>query len=1078
MKTKFSGFLTLLLAFVVQLSFAQEKTITGVVTDQSGLPLPGASVVVKGTTTGTQTDFDGNYSIQASAGQVLVYSYVGQKTEERTVGAANTINVQLNEDATALEEVVVTAQGIRREKKALGYSVSTVGSEQLEQNPENDINRVLNGKASGVQITQTSGLSGSGTNVVIRGYSSFGGSNQALFIVDGVPYNNDTNAVGGARVGNNGSSRSLDLDPNNIESVSVLKGLAAATLYGNDGRNGVILITTKTGSAKNTVKKNEITVTQSYFVNQVASLPDYQNEFGNGFDQSFGWFFSNWGPSFNRDGVSGWGLQNAINGGLSGTPGFLQHPYSTSTPAIQAAFPEFQGALYEWRPYDSVENFFRTGGTSNTSISFRGGNETTSFAVSFSHLDEKGFTPGNGLRRNNLSVGGRSQLTNKFTISGSLNYSRTDFKTPPVAESEGNGTFSAGTSSVFGHLFFTPRSVDVIGLPFQNPVDGSSVYYRQNNSIQHPLWTVANAQISQLTNRIQGNSVVQYDFNDNLNIFYRFGMDVYNELTNNFQNKGGIDANVLGFYNSFNSLSETWDHSIVLNGNYNLTDKIDMTFNLGATSRSQNFDRVGVASSGQNAFGIVRHFNFDVQDEIQFSSTLNTLGLYGQAQFDYDNYLYLTLAGRNDWVSNLPGEVNNLFYPSASLSFLPTAAIDGLKSENVLNYLKVRAGYGTSARFAPNFPAVNILNFDTQPFQTDGGTNIPVNTTNQRLANPNIKPELQTEIEFGFESKWWQNRISLDASYFTRITKDLIINNQPLPVSTGVTVTATNIGEIEGSGIEADLGIDIFRSEGDGFNWNSRVNFTKFKNTVTDLGNDVDQIIYVGGSGRTGGNVAREGFELGSMVGTRIGRDADGNFRVNSAGSYVIENVDEEGLTPVVGNPTPDFVMNYINTLSFKNFTLGVQINHTKGGDIASSTISTLLGRGLTTDTVDRENTFILPGVNPAGNPNTTQINNSTYYFSNLLFGPTELRVYDASVIRLQEVSLSYRFPQKLIEKTPFGSLSVTASGNNLWYDAYNTPEGTNFDPGVALGVGNSRGFEFINGPSGKRWGISLKATF
>ena len=299
MKTKFSGILTLLLAFVVQFTFAQEKTISGTVSDNSGMPLPGVNIIVKGTTNGTQTDFDGNYSISASTGDVLTFTYVGQKTVEQTVGASNTIDVTMEEDAAMLDEVVVTAQGIKREKKALGYAVSEVSAEELEQRTEGDVARVLSGKASGVQITSQSGTSGSATNVVIRGYSSITGSNQALFVVDGVPFSSDTNSQGNFVSGNVGSSRFLDLDPNNIASVNVLKGLAAATLYGTAGRNGVIVITTKSGQGGGAgPKKTEITVNQSYFVNEIASLPDYQSKYGGGFDQSFGWFFSNWGPGF------------------------------------------------------------------------------------------------------------------------------------------------------------------------------------------------------------------------------------------------------------------------------------------------------------------------------------------------------------------------------------------------------------------------------------------------------------------------------------------------------------------------------------------------------------------------------------------------------------------------------------------------------------------------------------------------------------------------------------------------------------------------------------------------------------
>ena len=357
MRTKLNGLLTLLLALVVHISFAQQKTVSGTVTDQGGLPLPGVNIVVEGTTTGTQTDFDGNYSIMAAQGETLLFTYIGQKAVRKSVSAGSTVNVQMEEDAQALEEVVVTAQGIKREKKALGFAVSSVDEEDLESRSEGDVARVLSGKASGVQITAAGGMSGSATNVVVRGLSSFSGSNQALFVVDGVPFSSDTNAQdtngGGSNflTGNTGSSRFLDLDPNNIAKIEVLKGLAAATLYGSQGKNGVILITTKAGSAVGGKKKTEITVNQSYFVNEFASLPDYQDEYGNGFDQAFGWFFSNWGPSFEESGLSGWGRQAAID-----ENGTLEHPYSTtSVRATREAFPEFQGARYDWKPYNSVE---------------------------------------------------------------------------------------------------------------------------------------------------------------------------------------------------------------------------------------------------------------------------------------------------------------------------------------------------------------------------------------------------------------------------------------------------------------------------------------------------------------------------------------------------------------------------------------------------------------------------------------------------------------------------------------------------------------------------------------------------
>lgn len=1079
MKKRLLMALLLLLAVVIN---AQQKTISGTVVDQSGLTLPGVNIVIEGTSIGTQTDFDGNYIIQASEGQVLLFTYIGQKDVRVSVGASDTINVTMNEDAQALQEVVVTALGIKREKQALGYAVTEVGNEQLESRPEGDVGRVLQGKAAGVQILQQNGLSGSGTNVIIRGYSTFSSSNQALFIVDGVPFSTDTNSSGriGDRDdfinGNNGSSRFLDLDPNNIESVNVLKGLAAATLYGSQGRNGVILITTKSGSAGTGPKKTEITVNSSFFFNKVASVPDYQNEYGNGFDQNFGWFFSNWGPSFSREGAAGWGAQSQIDDN-----GTLAHPYSTSTAAIQAAFPEFQGVRYEWRPYDSVKNFFRTGTVTNTSIGVRGTSEDgkIGYNVNFGHLKDNGFTPNNGLTRNNLSIGGKAQLSNKFTATGTLNFSRTKFVTPPVAYSSGSGATGTG-SSVFGDIWFTPRSIDIQGLPYQDPLTGGSVYYRQDNTIQHPLWTVFNAEFNQETNRVFGQASLQYDLTDNLNILYRAGIDIYSENNANFQNKGGINSQsndirlASGIYETWNNTSTIWDHNLALNGSFDITDKIGSTFNLGATSRRTIFDQNGVASDGQQVFGVLRHFNFLNQNEIQTFRERNLVGIYAQTDFDYDSMVYLTLAARNDWVSNFSRDNRSQFYPSASVSFIPTKAIDGLKSEKILNYLKIRAGIGVSANFETisPYPIANTLFLDTQDTQDNTGTNIVSNSTGSRLGNPDLEPETLEEIELGIESRWWDGRITLEASIYKRNTNNLILD-RPLDPATGFTITSTNIGKIESEGVEADLGVNWIRSKAnDGFSWTTNVNFTAYETTVADLGLDTDQVVFSGFGNL--GNAAIEGEPFGVLFGTRILRDDAGNLVVGQDGNYLPNPTDG-----VIGDPNPDWVMNMRNTISYKNFSLGFQWNYTQGGDIYSQTISTLLGRGLIPETLNREDTYILEGVDVNGNPNRVQLNNSQYFFNNLLFGQSEAQVYDATAIRLQEASLSYALPKKFLDKTPFGQLVFTLSGQNLWFRAVNTPKGANLDPNTSgTGVGNGFGFDFINGPSSRRYGFSIKASF
>ena len=1073
----------LLVVFLLtaQMSFAQ-KTVTGVVSDSDGLPLPGATVLVQGTTTGVTTDFDGNFSINVAEGQILEFSFVGYETAALAVGAGNVINVTLSL-GTQLEEVIVTSLGITREKRALGYAVSEVDNTQIENRASGDVARVLSGKASGVQVTNQGGISGSGTSVIIRGLSTFSSSNQPLFVVDGVPFQSDTNAMGSFTSGNNGSSRFLDLDPNNIESVNVLKGLAAATLYGSQGRNGVILITTKSGTTGTGTRaqKNEVTVNTSYFTNELAMKPDFQMQYGNGFNQNFGWFFSNWGPSFDEEGPAGWGRQSAINGTVSGQPGFLKHPYNSNLNArflardLLPLIGLSMDSLWEWKPYDSVGDLFQPGEIINTNINFRGQSDDgkVSYNVNYGNLDDKGFTPGNTLRRNALSFGGRAVLSNKITVNGTLNYTSTDFKTPPIAAAYSSGS---SDSSLYGNVFYTPRSVGIAQLPYAHPITGASIYYRSSNGIQHPLWTVNNTGDAQMTHRVFGGVSAQYDISDNLNLRYSYGYDVYSEDNTSYQNKGGVDGDLetqSGMYEKWNNTSTIFNHQVTINGDFELDDDWSVTFNAGAESVGREYDRNGVRSTGQNVFNVLRHYNFNSQEEIEFYSRRNVLGVFAQAAFDYQDYLYFTLASRTDWVSNLSEENRSITYPSASISFVPTSILDF--GNLPIDFLKVRASYGTSATYPGGYPIASTLSLNTKDFKVDG-VEVITNTTGSQLGNTGLKPELLAELEFGLEANLFDNRLSAEISYFDRNTTDLIIT-QPLDPSTGYTSTRTNIGEISATGWEIDLNADWIR--GDKFNWNTSINYTTNQAIVEDLGQNTDQIVYAGFSTR--GNAAIPGLPLTSMIGTSVARDDQGRPLVDASGSYRTNN-DTNYKTnkyALIGDSNPDFIANIGNTITYGNLSLNVLFNASIGGDMYSSFIMTLLGRGITTDTLDRELPYILPGVLADGSPNNKMIDNATTYFGNLILGGDELRTWDASVLRLSEVSLTYDIPSSWLDKTPFGAASISAQGFNLWYDAYNTPDGINYDPNIAgLGVGNGSGFEYFNGVSARRYGVSLKLTF
>lgn len=1079
MRTKLNGLLTLLLAFVVQISIAQDKTISGNVTDSDGLPLPGVNIVVQGTSNGTQTDFDGNYAINASEGQTLVFTYIGQKPANRLVGAESTINVQMQEDAQALEEVVVTALGIKREQKSLGYAVSKIESEELEQKAEGDIGRLLQGKAAGVNITAANGLTGSASNIVIRGNTSITGNNQALFVIDGIPFDSGANQEGGQnglfRDGRTASNRFLDIDPNNIEDVSVLKGLSATALYGNRGRNGVILITTKSGSGSNKGAA-KLSITQSVFTSN-PHLPNYQNEYMGGFNNTFGWFFSNWGPRFKDPTANYQAYQTST--GADGTV-FVTHPFATNVnQAFIEGYEDLAASEYELRPYDSVENFFRQGVNITTNINLSGGNSDFGYNVGYTKLTDEGFTPGNELARDNFTIGANGTL-GKLKVNASINVARTDYKSPPIAASRGSGVIGDG-GSIFSDIFYTPRNVDLINIPYQR-ADGGSLYYRETNGIQHPLWTVENVKTGQKTTNIFSSFSTVYSVNDNLSLAYRFGFNTYSENGFYAQNRGGIDGNPLGLLRTTNIVNTILDHNFSINYDKDLSDKFNFKGILGFNSNRIEFDRDGVESTNQVVFGILRHFNFTQQSTTNSFSNLpfqgqsreNTFGAFADLTLSYDDFLFLNAQGRNDWTSTLETGNNTVFYPSASLSFVPTSAIDGLQGRG-LNYLKLRFGYGSSAGFPPTYSTRTTLSLTGNLFVDENGNNLSGNDTSFQLGNADLVPELVTEFEAGIDAKLWDNRIGLNASVFKRKTTDLITLRE-LPPSEGFVQSYINAGTLENEGVEVGLTYDMFRNP-DGFNLDFGLTFYADEPIITELPDGVNNIT-IGGATTVADarNAAVEGQPYGVFLGSNVETDDDGNLLVGDDGIYIAS----ASIDNVIGDPNIDFTSNLRTNIGYKNLRLSVDLAYRQGGDIYSRTVSTLQNRGVIEFPFSREGTYILPGVSQnTGQPNNVQVNATDIAFDAWLFGPANFKIYDGTMLRLNEVSLSYDFTDKMLDGTPFANINITLLGSNLWYRTFNTPKDANFDPNVSsAGVSNAQGLDFFSGPSTARYGFSVKFEF
>jgi TonB-linked SusC/RagA family outer membrane protein len=1043
-------------AMAILTGFAQTSTVTGKVMDDKGSPVPGAAIFEKGTRNGTSAGLDGSFSLKVkNAKGVLIVSGTGFEKKEFAL-TGPTLNATLQSLSVDLSEVVVTALGIKREKKALGYAISTVGKEELELRPETDVARILNGKAPGVNILNTSGLSGSGTNINIRGISTITGSSQPLFIVDGVPFDGGTNAQANFTYGHQTPSRFLDLDPNTIESLSVLKGLSATTLYGEAGRNGVILITTKNGSPSKTKKKTEISVSQSNFVTQ-AILPEYNTAYGGGFDLSVGIaFFSNWGGKF-------------LN-----PPTVVAHPYDRAV--WNAELPQFKGAPYYYQYYNSVPNFFRKGNVSTTSVNVAGSTPNANYNVSYSYTDDQGYVIGNGLYKNVFGMGGSAKLTNKVTVSGTFNYALTDQKSPPTSDSYGN---NASNASVFGNVMYTPTAVDLMGLPYELPSNHSSIYYRNGNDIQNPRWTLYNSFTGDKVNRIYGQMSIRYEVLHGLNLSYKVGYDNYSEFNYYSQNKGGIYQN-LGILRTSTGINTIWDHTFFLNYNRNISNDFSLNVDAGVNSRRFLYDQTGLTSTQQLVYGLMNHGNFishvtTAEDggQLNYSSQQLSLGAFAQGTLGYKDYAFLTLGGRNSWASTVEAANRSIFYPSASLGFIPTSAIASLKHNRTINYLKFRVGYATSANFPNPYSTRAALSVVTKAFQTSSGTPINYNSVPSQLANPYLKPELLKEGEAGVEGKFFSNRLSVDLTFYSRASNNQILRRD-LDPSTGYTSTQINAGTVTNKGIEMQLGYNII--EGDNWRWHVDGIYTLNKSMVSGIPADIAQINTSGYSNL--GTFAKNGYAYGVIIGSYFQRDPKtGQKLVGTDGNY-INSTDIK----VIGDPNALYRLAGISTLSYKAFSFRMQWDYSVGGAMYSGTSGALVGRGVTKDTqFDRALPYILPGVNASGNPNTIQISATQAFYGNGITNgaAAEAAIYDATFIKLREASLSYNLPGKLLSKTPFGAISISLSGTNLWYYAPNFPKYVHFDPEAsATGVGNGRGFEALTGPSARRYGASIKVTF
>ncbi|MCO5238589.1 MAG: SusC/RagA family TonB-linked outer membrane protein [Chitinophagaceae bacterium] len=1049
---KISSLLTVLILYSV-FAWSQTKTVTGRVVDQTGDPVPYATIAVKGSSTGVAANEDGNFSITVAPGAILIISASGFKEQEVQVGNQNVLSVSLAA-ATNLEEVVVTALGITRTEKALGYSVTKVEPGTLVQNSEPDMLKGLQGKVAGVDIRQGEGTPGAATRINIRGYTSFFGSNEPLVIVDGISYDNSqfntSKQLEGGGAYQNGLS---SLDPNDIASMSVLKGSSAAALYGSRASNGVLIIKTKSGSAGRSKKGTEVTYSSSVSFENVANLPEYQNSYGAGSAFTYSAANGSWGPKFGTlDSIPTW-------------PDYLK------------AFPDQFGPKVPYRAYpNNVKDLFETGIVTENSVSVSGGDEKSSLSATASTLQHGGYVPKSNFKRNNIALGGVSRLDNGLTLRGNFSYSNTGQKGGMFGENQIDGV-----SSSFARSLFLARNWD-LNLPYEDangaPVSTSKDQY------DNPRWANEHNVITTNTDRYVAGLSLEYDITKWLNASYQIGTNTYNANRLEITDIGSRAAENVGQIIEGNYRIQTIESNFLLT----LTPKLkneDFTLKtiVGQTVYQRTSKESEVKGNEIIAPGIFTLANTKDKTIKKSESSIRRLwGAFADVTLGYRNYLFLNVTGRNDWSSTLPKENRSYFYPSASASFIFSDAfnIQGDK----FSYGKIRAAWAKVGRDADPYLLVDTYEV-TDPFlgQAVGGAS----TT---AANAFLKPEFTSEYELGINLEFFKRRLGFDVTAFDKRSTSQIVEID-VPASTGYEGAVVNAGVISNKGWEVEIhGSPISNRN---FNWEVRGTFTKIKTEVVSLLDSLERMSR-GGVFTDVGPYFEPGLPYGYIRGSVSARDKDGNLLIDPSTGMVL-NAKSPAM---IGNPNPDFKVGLINTITYKGFFLNAVFDITKGGDLYSVTLNSMLGRGVLKDTEERETSWIIPGVygdpddlvpllDDKGQPirNVTRLSTNDLFFSGggtagtfAINGQDEWSIYDATVYHFRELTVGYNLPKRLFTRLPIGGATLSFSGRNLWHFAPYVPRSSNFDPEVSTYSNSIQGFEFSTAPTTRRLGINLKITF
>ncbi|MEL6697672.1 MAG: SusC/RagA family TonB-linked outer membrane protein [Bacteroidota bacterium] len=1104
-----------LLSLGLTIAFAQ-TTVSGKVTDsESGDPLEGVAVLIKGTTIGMFTDENGDYKIEipatAEGDATLIYTYVGKATSEEAIAGRTTINVGMKPDALVLDEVVVTALGITKERKALGYAIQDVDGGEIQATNATSFIDGLNGKVSGVNIINTSGAAGGSSRVIVRGQNSLSGNNQALLVVDGVKINNSETATEGRTAGVALSNRGMDLNPDDIANVTVLKGAAATALYGADGSRGVVLITTKKG-AKNS--RARVDVSSTFTWKEANQLPALQNTYAQGVSGTWlgpdaaGFFkATSWGPAIDTMRYDGSAYPWDPNGRL----------VSQNDPSAGAAVV----------PYDNLGTFFQRGFGNQTNLGLSGGNQYATYRFSASNYSEQGIIPNNTFRRTTVGLTSSADMFNgKLKMQSNFNFTNS-----------GGSRIQQGSniSGIMLGLLRTPPTFDnTNGLGAEEAVnnpasytlpDGTQRNYRGGGGYDNPYWIVNNTPFNDVVNRVRASISLEYEVAPWLSLATNIGSDAYGDdriQRYEIGSRGAPAGQVIEDRISFRQL----DAYFFARGNTDIGDtKLNFTYNLGSNIFNTRFSRLTVQGDGLNFPGFAELSNTATKAVFPTLTRQRSFAVFGDVGFGYDDFIYVNATLRRDYLTTLdvpsaefdPNAIS-VTYPSVNMSFVFSELMEPSSTftfgKFLISYATVGNGpptaYSTSTPFVPSAPSdgwTNGLNF---PF---GG--ISGYTLSNTLGNTTLTPAFTNGLEVGLDLRFFDNRVGVDFTYYSRQSIDEILAVS-LPRSTGYSGAVLNSGQLTTNGFDVVLNLAPIRTKN--LTWDLNLNFTRYRTVVDKLADGVETLFLGGFTGTGIYNLA--GQPYGQIYGgafmranTADGKAFDIDMPYNPDGAIIIDDDPASAtfgfpladpLPRNLGNTNPDWLLGINSNLTYKGLTFSFVFDIKQGGSMWNGTQGALTFFGASQLTEDRdafgapltEDAFVfgrddskfgdkfdyddqgaIKESDGSANDIKVGLTEDWYLGNGGGFGDVdEGFVQDASFYRLRVASLSYALPASILSNTPFSRLDINVTGRNLLL--FTPYEGVDPETSLLGSGSNGQGFDYFNMPGSRSYAVGINLSF